>query len=160
MIDITLDLRAMATRDASAVADLFQRAYTDGGAGGWKARDIQRILTEGGAGFIAFAPGLDTPAGAILAMQAGGDMDIINIAVSDRYRRRSLGQNLLKLLSSQAAANGFERVLLEVADDNLAAKAFYKAMDFTIIGGRPGYYPRDGYRVEAIIMARTLTSPV
>lgn len=159
-IDVTLDLRAMDGEDAEAVVVLFQSAHADGGAGGWKARDINRVLLEGGAGAIAFAPGVADPVGAVLAMRAGADMDIINIAVSEAFRRRSLGENLLNLLTSDMSDQGFERILLEVADDNHVAKAFYQAMGFTLIGARPGYYPRDGYRVEAKIMARTLPNLV
>ena len=155
-VDVTLDLRAMTISDANAVAALFQSAHADGGAGGWKTRDITRVLDEGGAGVIAFAPGVMGPAGAILAMRAGADMDIINIAVGDAFRRRSLGRHLLKLLASQAENGSYERILLEVADDNTIAKAFYEAMSFTTVGTRPAYYPRDGYRVDAKIMARTL----
>ena len=157
-VDVTLDLRAMTIDDADAVAALFKSAHPDGGAGGWKIRDITRVLDEGGAGVIAFAPGVTGPAGAVLAMRAGADMDIINIAVGDAFRRRSLGRHLLKLLAAQAESGNYERILLEVADDNIIAKAFYEAMAFTTVGTRPAYYPRDGYRVDAKIMARTLNT--
>ena len=73
----------MIADDADAVAALFLSAHADGGAGGWKTRDITRVLDEGGAGVIAFAPGVTGPAGAVLAMRAGADMDIVNIAVGE-----------------------------------------------------------------------------
>ena len=157
-IDVTLDLRSMTTDDADAVAALFQSAHADGGAGGWKIRDIAHLLDEGGAGVIAFAPGNTGPAGAVLAMRVGADMDIVNIAVGNAFRRRSLGRNLLNLLAAQAESSSYERILLEVADDNTVARAFYEAMEFNIVGTRPAYYPRDGYRVDAKIMARTLNT--
>ena len=157
-MDITLDLREMIAADAEAVAALFLSAHANGGAGGWKTRDITRVLDEGGAGVIAFAPGVSGPAGAVLAMYAGTDMDIINIAVGTSFRRRSLGRHLLKVLASQAKRANCKRILLEVADDNTTAKAFYEAMAFSIVGTRPAYYPRDGHRVDAKIMARTLNT--
>lgn len=157
-IDVTLDLREMIADDADAVAALFLSAHADGGAGGWKTRDITRVLDEGGAGVIAFAPGVSGPAGAVLAMRAGADMDIVNIAVGNAFRRRSLGRHLLKVLATRAESANYKRILLEVADDNTIAKAFYEAMAFTIVGTRPAYYPRDGYRVNAKIMARTLNA--
>lgn len=150
---ITLNLRAMAAEDAPAVATLFYAAHADGGAGGWRAWDITRVLHENGVGVVAYAPDAPEPVGAVLAMRAGDDMDIINIAVAESYRRKRLGQGLLELLVTTANAAAVGRILLEVAEDNAPAKAFYANMGFNEIGTRPAYYPRGGYRVDAKIMA-------
>lgn len=150
---VTLTLRLMTAEDASSVAAVFQAAHSDGGAGGWRAWDIARVLNEGGAGVIAYTPEAESPVGAVLAMRAGDDMDIINIVVTEPYRRKRLGQSLLELLVKTANIDDVGRILLEVAEDNGPAKAFYANMGFNEVGTRPAYYPRDGYRVDAKIMA-------
>lgn len=151
--------RRIRSEDASAIAGLFETANADGGAGGWREKDIIRILSEGGAGVIAAAPQpplQSQPIGAVLAMRAGDDLDIINIVVEKAQRRTGVGQRLLNTLLEIAIEQKYERLLLEVAEDNIAAIAFYTGLDFAIIGVRPAYYPRPGHRIDARVMARRL----
>jgi ribosomal-protein-alanine N-acetyltransferase len=52
-----------------------------------------------------------------------------------------------------AAAAGAARMLLEVAEDNAAARALYAAAGFAPAGRRPRYYPdgRDALLLAAIL---------
>jgi ribosomal-protein-alanine N-acetyltransferase len=55
-----------------------------------------------------------------------------------------------------ARADGADRVLLEVREDNVAALAFYAARGFTELARRPRYY-RDG--ATAVVLELPLTGP-
>ena len=60
-----------------------------------------------------------------------------------------------------AAARGATRVFLEVAEDNLAARALYERTGFVEAGRRPGYYAAaDGGRRDALLLALNLTGPL
>jgi len=59
--------------------------------------------------------------------------------------------------SARAAAVGVSRLLLEVAEDNDAARALYAAAGFTGIARRPAYYRRpDAPAAGALVLARDL----
>ena len=54
----------------------------------------------------------------------------------------------------RAAALGAERMFLEVAEGNAAARALYARTGFAGAGRRRGYYARaDGSREDALILA-------
>jgi ribosomal-protein-alanine N-acetyltransferase len=58
---------------------------------------------------------------------------------------------------NEAASRGSARLILEVAADNAAALALYRAAGFTEIGRRADYYHRADGRMTALVMARAVT---
>lgn len=64
-------------------------------------------------------------------------------------RRRGLATDLLARVRAHARESGARRILLEVRDENEAARALYAAAGFVEIARRPRYY-RDG--ATAIVM--------
>lgn len=85
-------------------------------------------------------------------MLAGETADIHTIGTV--RPRQGIGRALLAWLEEQARASGAERMLLEVREDNVRARAFYDRAGYQQIGRRPGYYRlRDG-AVDAILMQR------
>ena len=79
--------------------------------------------------------------------------ELQRIAVDPTYRRRGLAAALVSEVVALATAEGADRVLLEVRDDNAGALAFYAAASFAEIHRRPRYY-RDG--TTAVVMRRPL----
>ena len=75
--------------------------------------------------------------------------ELQRIAVDDTHRRTGLATELLDAVITAARAEGADRLLLEVRDDNAGAVAFYAARGFVEIDRRPRYY-RDG--ATAIVM--------
>lgn len=69
--------------------------------------------------------------------------ELQRIAVAPAYRRRGLARTLVADAASLAAREGAERLLLEVAESNTAARALYAALGFAEIDRRERYY-RDG----------------
>ena len=112
------------------------------GAHGWSAEWIAKILALPGAvAMLAFAPG-DPPApvGFALCLPAGEAFDLAAIGVRGERRRAGIARRLLARCEESARAAGARRLMLEVAEDNEAARAFYACAGFGEAGRRRGYY--------------------
>jgi ribosomal-protein-alanine acetyltransferase len=79
-------------------------------------------------------------AGFALARYAGGEMEILNLAVAHSARRQGTARALIQAALNEGAARGAARAFLEVRESNAAALAFYAALGFTPAGRRPKYY--------------------
>ncbi len=82
---------------------------------------------------------------------AGDVVELQRVGVDPAHRRGGLATSLLGAVVDLASAEGAERVLLEVREDNADALGFYLASGFDEIARRPRYY-RDG--ATAVIMSR------
>lgn len=71
------------------------------------------------------------------------DAELQRIAVPEELRRSGIARTLLVAVHQHAGERGAGRLLLEVREDNVAARLFYEHHDFTELGRRPRYY-RDG----------------
>jgi len=84
---------------------------------------------------------------------AGDVADLTRIVVAESKRRAGVASALLAALHDAAAQAGVERMLLEVAESNVDARAFYATHEYTEISRRPGYYA-DGD--DALVLARAV----
>ncbi len=67
---------------------------------------------------------------------AGGEREVLNMAVDPEFRRRGIARALLEAECNRNLADYF----LEVRASNEAARALYSVMGFTEVGVRPAYY--------------------
>ena len=88
---------------------------------------------------------------ALVIMQClGEDAEILTLGVSPERRRQGIARAMLAEMFARAAGAGAKRVFLEVAADNEAGLALYRALGFTRHGTRPAYYQRrQGQAVDA-----------
>ena len=84
---------------------------------------------------------------------AGDVADLMRIAVAEPDRRSGIASDLLVALQDTARQAGAERMLLEVAESNVDARAFYAAHGYTEISRRPAYYADRG---DALVLMRAL----
>ena len=98
----------------------------------------------------------DTVEKGYVAVQIAADQaEIVNLAVVPDHRRQGLGAELLNAAEDLVVERGATSMFLEVAIDNLAALALYRARGYTEEGRRRGYFLRkDGRRVDARILAK------
>ena len=82
--------------------------------------------------------------------------DLTRIAVARAARREGMGTALLAALMEAAVERGAERMMLEVADTNEPAIAFYAASGFVEVARRRDYYGRG---VDAVVMEVAPISP-
>lgn len=67
-----------------------------------------------------------------------------NIAVHPEYRRRGIGEGILKELVEEAKSKGANLMTLEVRECNIAGRALYEKSGFRLIAIRKGYYSDNG----------------
>jgi [ribosomal protein S18]-alanine N-acetyltransferase len=90
-------------------------------------------------------------------LAAGGQADVLTIAVDTARWGQGVGSELLRQLLAEATKRGCTEVFLEVRADNERAQRLYQWWGFAEIGIRRGYYQPSG--TDAIVMRRPLTGP-
>jgi ribosomal-protein-alanine N-acetyltransferase len=130
------------------MAALHARAFPSGR--GWSADEIAGLVGASG-GFAVTAP-----EGFALGRAVAGEADLLTIAVMPECRRAGAGRTLLAGFEAEAAKRGADTAFLEVADDNLAARALYRAAGWHETGRRKGYYARPDGTADAITLMKTI----
>jgi [ribosomal protein S18]-alanine N-acetyltransferase len=130
---------------ADALAALHRRAFADA----WSADALSALMQSPGALCLADVEG-GAVRGFVLARAAAGEGEILTIAVDPPARRNGLGAALVRAAVERL---GVERLFLEVAEDNAAARGLYGGLGFTEVGRRKAYYAREGASVDALVLA-------
>ena len=105
------------------------------------------LVAEQDGGIVAYA-GL---------MAAGGQGDVLTVAVATARWGQGIGTALVERLLTEAARRGCTEVFLEVRADNARAHRLYRRFGFTDIGIRRAYYQPSG--TDAIVMRLDLQQP-
>jgi len=111
---------------------------------------IAKIVTDGSVG----AP-VRNIAGYICFWWVEGEIQILNIAVSSKYRRKGIARKLMELAISKGREKRAAFISLEVRESNLAARMLYETLGFRITGRRPNYYgvvTESGVKKESAIL--------
>lgn len=117
----------------------------------WDAEAIEQIMgTPGFFGRVGWAK--TAPVAFALALALGEEAEIVSLGVLPDHRRCGIGSAILKAVCDAARLRGAERVVLEMASDNDAARALYAGRGFTVVGRRRNYYRRAGWVVDALIL--------
>ena len=82
-----------------------------------------------------------------------GEAHILTIVVREGHRGQGLGRMMLEHLLRIAERYKVSAVLLEVRPSNAIAVKLYQDAGFNEVGLRPGYYPAEDGREDALIMA-------
>ena len=144
-------VRAALPADIDAIADL---EVDNLGADAWS----EGLIAEGVTGNLPTIHYLvaeaDTPDGPVVVGHVAASIvadiaELQRIAVDPAHRRTGLASALLQAVVDTARAEGADRLLLEVREDNAGALAFYAARDFVEVDRRRRYY-RDG--ATAVVM--------
>ncbi len=144
-------IRTLRAEDTPAVADILRESPE---AVFWPEASIKEVLQwQGTVGIASETSG--HVLSFLICRQAGGEAEILNLAVAKRHRRKGEGGALLSAAMEALRALGVSRVFLEVRETNHAAIAFYRKHGFAETGHREGYYrdPPEG----ALVMERKLT---
>jgi [ribosomal protein S18]-alanine N-acetyltransferase len=148
---VSVVLRPMSRRDLASVltleGELFGReAWTEG------------MLTAELAGvpdgrYYLVAEDESLVVGYAGLLTAGGQADVLTMAVAEDRWGEGIGAALLGELLAEAGRRGCHEVFLEVRVDNARAQNLYRRYGFTEIGLRRGYYQPSG--TDALVMRRT-----
>ena len=78
--------------------------------------------------------------GFVAVQSVTDEWEIENVVVAADCRRRGMGGELIRSVIDFARKQKAARILLEVRESNLAARALYEKTGFTVEGVRPNYY--------------------
>jgi [ribosomal protein S18]-alanine N-acetyltransferase len=90
-------------------------------------------------------------------LAAGGQGDVLTIAVATARWGQGVGSALLDRLLAEARRRGCTEVFLEVRADNARAQRLYRWRGFSDVGIRRAYYQPSG--TDAIVMRLDLEAP-
>ena len=121
---------AAAPVHAAILAAIHEAAFPPGER--WQTAAMAEVLAMPGA-----CGWLDPEGGLLLARSAGGEAEILTLAVMPGARRRGIARTLL---ACALDAFGAEPLFLEVSAGNAAALALYGAAGFEPCGQRTHYY--------------------
>jgi ribosomal-protein-alanine N-acetyltransferase len=117
----------------------------------WDARAIAQIM--GIPGFFGRVGWTKTaPVAFALTLALGDEAEIVSLGVLPDQRRCGIGSAVLDSVCGEARLRGAERVVLEMASDNEAARSLYLGRGFTVVGRRRNYYRRAERVVDALIL--------
>jgi ribosomal-protein-alanine N-acetyltransferase len=124
----------------------------------WSETELAKIL-DNQATFALIARA-GAPQGFVIAWAAAGDAEILTVAVVPEARRKGVGASLVTAAGVTALVRGASHMHLEVAENNLAARALYLKLGYEEAGRRNAYYAGEGGAVDALVMRRALPRPV
>lgn len=93
--------------------------------------------------------------GVIAIMIVGDNGDIINFAVDKDYRGEAIGIRLFKILDNIIKEKDITNLSLEVRENNVIARNFYKKNGFIVTRVRKGYY-KHPIPTNALVMTKSL----
>ena len=149
-------VRRLNLDDCQAVADLETQLF----AGRFTPQSLRDMLNKP-AFYGGVLPAVGLAAGSAAAIHAyylsmitADCADIIAIGTHSDWQRRGFGRIMLEHLIGVTEQQHVEKILLEVAADNMPARQLYDSCGFVEIGCRKNYYKRGETRCDAVIMAR------
>lgn len=133
--------------DTAVLATLHAAAF----AHPWNDAALADLLA--GPGVFAFA----APSGFVLARAAGGEAEILTLAVLPSARGKGLGRALMQAAAARAVTLGATNLFLEVGAENPAALALYTSLGLSRVGSRKGYYDSGSQeRGDALVLKAAL----
>jgi ribosomal-protein-alanine N-acetyltransferase len=105
----------------------------------WSEKSIASELTNDLSVWMVALEG-DTVVGYIGSQTAGGETDMMNVAVHPDYRRRGIAQILIEMLIPELQRRCSTSLSLEVRASNEPARLLYEKLGFVEVGRRKNYY--------------------
>lgn len=146
-------VRTMARADLGEVNRIEQASYPFP----WTRGIFQDCLRVGYRCHVIEAG--DTLCGYGIVSHAIDEAHLLNLCIHPEYRRSGLAEYLLEHLVREARLGEASRLFLEVRPSNEGAVALYRKAGFRVIGRRPGYYPAESGREDAMVMVLQLNGP-
>jgi ribosomal-protein-alanine N-acetyltransferase len=130
------DVRFLEEDDIPAILEIERDSFP----APWSESTFRREIENPNAFFFVAAGEDETVLGYYDMWIYAGEGHLLNICVARAYRRKGLGENLLRHAISLAKESGVPEVFLEVRTSNDAAIRLYEKYGFEEISVRKGYY--------------------
>ncbi|KAK9803200.1 hypothetical protein WJX73_002709 [Symbiochloris irregularis] len=114
--------------------------------------ELRKSMHARRAGFMRLLQaGTQTAAQSPHADQMRDEVQVLDLGVSERARRKGVATSLAVYLANELRQD-FASVVLEVAANNTAARRLYEKLGFKETGRRKGYYQTFDTAVDAVLM--------
>lgn len=123
--------------DLPVIAEIERETFADP----WSRGAFAGMLGQRGVYFAVArpAPGA-APVGYVVAIHAGGEGEIANLAVTQASRGCGVGTALVEASLAEARRRQCGTLFLEVRESNAPARRLYARHGFEEVGRRRGYY--------------------
>lgn len=138
----------MKPEDAADAADMEEKIFSVP----WSEQAFLEALSQECTVFLA-AKTEERCIGYIGAYFAADEAEITNVAVDEDYRRRRIGEALVKGIQKEAVQRGTQSIFLEVRCSNASAISLYQKLGFSVCGTRRGFYEKP--KEDAYVMVYT-----
>jgi ribosomal-protein-alanine N-acetyltransferase len=150
-----IQLRSFEARDLPALHQLDQACFARGIA--YSKAELQYFLTHPNCScWVAEQPG-NKLAGFLIIERAGlrgrSAGHIVTLDVDPAARRHGVGTLLMQTAEEQMKYEGAAWMILEVAENNTAARHFYRNLGFVTLGKIAKYY---GGTIDAEVMEKAI----
>jgi len=146
---VKLELRKLELRDLTAIERIERESYPTPWSRSMFAGELAKPSS---ISLGAFEPDTRKLLGFLIISRYVDAWHVMNLAVTESYRRRGVARTLLDQLFEVTAADERRGYTLEVRVSNEGAIKLYEAMGFVARGVRRGYYTDN--REDALIMWR------
>ena len=144
-----MEIRKMRAEDVPAIAALEAACFNDP----WSESSIASELNNRLSFWLVAE--IDGAIAGYVGSQTVLDMaDMMNIAVSENYRRQGVAEALIVTLSDHLHSRGVIGLMLEVRCSNTPALSLYEKLGFIQVGRRPNYYRNP--KEDALILRKEL----
>ena len=130
-----MELKRMTHAHVSQVAEIEKLCFSDP----WSENSIASEL-DNRLSLWLVAMEKDQVIGYVGSQTVLGETDMMNIAVSSKFRRMGIAQELVERLVTLLREKDVYSLTLEVRASNEPAKALYGKLGFSQVGRRPNYY--------------------
>ncbi|MBQ3123030.1 MAG: ribosomal protein S18-alanine N-acetyltransferase [Firmicutes bacterium] len=143
-----LIVRAAELKDASEIAEMEKLCFTTP----WSLESIQHEIAENKLALYVVGEVDGKVVGYVGIWLIVDEGHITNVAVHPDWRRKHIGEAIIKTLIDVTESHGVVAHTLEVRASNIPAQKLYEKFGFMSVGIRQGYYEDNGE--DAIIMWR------
>lgn len=125
----------------------------------WDAAALSSLLRPPiGVGWVFDTPAPGGPLGFLLVQVVADEAEVLTLCVAPQHRRIGAARALLETATRALRAAGVDRLHLEVAEDNVAARRLYDSVGFRMVARRKNYYGRPAGTLDALMMCRELAT--
>lgn len=143
-------IRTLKVEDAAAVAELEHQTYSDA----WSEKSVMETIENPNTLCLA-AEKSGKIIGYLLVYIAADEAEIARITTWKEARRQGVASHLFDALEEECKKQKLAKILLDVRENNTAARTFYEKCQFVVDGVRPGFY--EDPKEDAVLMSKEVT---
>ena len=142
----------MAVEGSELLSSIHIICFENSSEQAWRKEEFQSLFKI--AGTISYVMSIkDQPIGFILVRKIQGEAEILTFCILPIWCNKGYASTLLEWVIKKLQQKSFNRLFLEVRENNNAALKLYKKYSFKVVGRRKGYYnSHQGDKIDALVM--------